>query len=170
MSWARQILGPWTATAFRIALGVIFIVAALPKVADPLGFAKSIANYHLVPTPAINLMAICLPWIELCCGAALVAGVGIRAHLLLVVGMLAVFIGAIASAMTRDLDISCGCFSTHDSASNAMTRWTLYWDVIWLGMALHALVFDRGLLSLVRLRAALRRRMIAGGRGRGGVS
>jgi len=96
---------------------------------------------------AVNAIAICLPWIELCCGALLVLGVGVRANLLVVNGMLAAFIVAIVSALHRHLDISCGCFST-DASAHSMTRWTLYWDIIWLAMGLHAMIFDRGLLSL----------------------
>jgi uncharacterized membrane protein YphA (DoxX/SURF4 family) len=141
---------PWLAWGFRVALGVIFIVAALPKVARPDQFAWSIAHYHLLPDRWINLTAIVLPWIELLCGAMLVLGLAIRANLLLIVGMLAVFIAAIASAMVRNLDISCGCFAPGPEAAS-ITRWTLYWDIIWLLMGVAALIWDRERLSLAAL-------------------
>jgi len=146
----RALLGPWLAWLFRVALGLVFIVASLDKVAHPGRFAVSIANYHLVPQAAINLMAITLPWVELLCGALLVLGLWHRAGLLLVLAMLGVFITAITIALQRDLDISCGCFTT-DPAAHGMTRWTLYWDIIWFAMGLHALSLDRGLLSIKRL-------------------
>lgn len=152
-----RLLGPYLGWAFRVALGVVFIFAAAPKIADPLGFAKSIANYHLVPDALINAMAITLPWIELCCGLALVLGLSPRANLLAVEALLLVFIVAIVSAMSRGLDISCGCFSTATAESASMTRWTLTWDIIWLAMGLHALIFDRPLLSLGEWLAAKRR-------------
>jgi len=143
----RRLLGPQLAWLFRVVLGLVFIVASLDKVAHPDRFAVSIANYHLVPQDLINLMAICLPWIELVAGLCLVLGLWGRANLLLVDAMLALFIVAILLALHRDLDISCGCFST-DPSAHGMTRWTLYWDIIWLAMGLHALVLDRALLSV----------------------
>lgn len=146
----RTLLGPWLAWLFRVALGVVFVVASLDKVAHPDRFAVAIANYHLVPQSAINLVAITLPWVELLCGALLVLGLWHRAGLLLVLAMLGVFITAIGIALHQGLDISCGCFTT-DPAAHGMTRWTLYWDIIWFAMGLHALSLDRGLLSIKRL-------------------
>jgi len=148
MPLSRRLLGPYLAWAFRVALGVIFIVAALPKIMRPDLFAWSIAYYRMVPDNMINLMAIALPWIELVCGVALIVGVAIRPNLLVIAAMLAIFIVAISLAISRDLDISCGCFSTGSEKAASMTRWTLYWDIIWLAMSVHALVFDRGWLSL----------------------
>ncbi|PIE19875.1 MAG: DoxX family protein [Proteobacteria bacterium] len=155
MSWEerplwQRLAGPYLAVLFRWALGVVFIVAATPKIRDPLGFATSIANYHLMPQSAINALAICLPWIELVVGAALVLGLSVRANLLNIGAMLVVFIIAISLAMSRGLDISCGCFSVATAESAAMTRSTLIWDIIWLGMCVHALIFDRGMLTPAR--------------------
>ena len=147
---AATLLGPWLAWALRVGLGLVFIVASLDKVAHPEAFARSIANYHLVPQAAINLLAVCLPWIELVCGVLLVLGLQVRANLLVIWALLALFIGAISLALQRGYDISCGCFST-DPGAHAMTRWTLYWDIIWIAMATHALIFDRAYLSLARL-------------------
>jgi uncharacterized membrane protein YphA (DoxX/SURF4 family) len=155
MSWEQRPLwqrlaGPYLAVLFRLALGVVFIAAAVPKIVDPLGFANSIANYHLMPQDAINLLALCLPWIELIVGAALVLGLSVRANLLNIGAMLCVFIVAISLAMSRGLDISCGCFSVATEKSAQMTRSTLIWDIIWLAMCAHALIFDRGVLTPAR--------------------
>jgi putative oxidoreductase len=154
LSLTRRLLGPYLAWLFRVALGVIFIVASLDKIAHPEAFAASISHYRIVPLAAINVMAICLPWIEICCGVMLVLGLGVRACLLAIDGMLVVFIAAILWALHRKLDISCGCFTT-DASAHHMTRWTLTWDIIWLAMGIHALILDRQLLSL---RALWRRR------------
>ncbi len=151
---AGRLLGPWLAVLFRVGLGAVFVVASLDKIAHPEAFARSISYYRMVPLAAINLMAICLPWIELGCGALLILGLATRANLLVINVLLAVFIVAILSAMRRHLDISCGCFST-DPSSHTMTRATLTWDIVWLAMGLHALFLDRGHLSLGGL---LRRR------------
>ncbi|MCK5800649.1 MAG: DoxX family membrane protein, partial [Deltaproteobacteria bacterium] len=149
----KRLAGPYLALLFRVGLGVVFIAAALPKIADPLGFANAIANYHLVPTGAINLIAITLPWIEIVVGAALVLGLSSRANLLTVFALLVIFIVAISITMSRGLDITCGCFSVATNKAASMTRTTLIWDIVWTVMCLHALIFDRGLLSLsARLR------------------
>ncbi len=159
----RQVLGPWLACIFRFVLGIVFVVASLDKLLHPAAFARSISHYDLVPLKAINLMAICLPWIELCCGLALIFGLGIKANLLVVVGLLGIFIVAILSVLYRGLDISCGCFTT-DPSAHRMTRWTLYWDIIWMIMGIHALFFEKGFLSitnLIRQRLSLRRAHIS---------
>ena len=137
------------AWCLRVLLGIVFLVAAVPKIADPAGFARSISYYRLVPDGAINLMALILPWLELLSGSVLVLGGRLTRPALTLVGlMLIAFIAAIASAMARDLDISCGCFSTGGKAEG-MTRWTLYWDIIWLAMTGHAMIWDRGLRAAV---------------------
>jgi uncharacterized membrane protein YphA (DoxX/SURF4 family) len=146
----RRWLGPYLALPFRVALGVVFVVASLDKIAHPLAFAASISHYRLVPHELVNAMAICLPWIEIVCGAALCLGLGVRANALVACALLAVFIAAIVSALARGLDINCGCFST-DPGAQRMTRWTLAWDVIWLAMGVHALLCDRGVGALESL-------------------
>jgi uncharacterized membrane protein YphA (DoxX/SURF4 family) len=142
----RLLTHPALAALLRLGLGVVFVVAAVPKITDPAGFAQSIANYRLVPLGLLNLQALLLPWVELGAGLLLVAGIWTRANLLLVSAMLLAFIAAIGMAMARHLNISCGCFTT-DPSAHTMTRMTLYLDVIWLGWAAHVAAFDRGILS-----------------------
>lgn len=97
---------------FRIIPGFIFIYAGIGKIADPALFAKEIMNYNMLPLSIINIMALTLPWIELICGILLIAGVLIRANSIIISGLLIVFIIAVGSAMSRGLDINCGCFSS----------------------------------------------------------
>ncbi len=96
----------------RWLLAAVFIYASLDKIWNPAGFAASIDNYRMLPYMLIALMAAILPWLELACGVALLLGRWQAGAALLVMGMNAVFIVAIASAMARGLDISCGCFTT----------------------------------------------------------
>jgi hypothetical protein len=65
-------------------------------------------------------------------------------------GLLLVFVFAISQALLRDLDISCGCFVT-SPAAHRMTRWTLYWDLIWLAWAAIVFFYDRGRFSVLSL-------------------
>jgi len=102
--------------AIRIVLGFVFIFAAISKAAEPELFARSIANYKLLPIFLINLLAITLPWIELCIGVLLIFGVSVKENSAILSGLLVVFILAIAISLMRGLDIECGCFGTVDGA------------------------------------------------------
>ena len=105
---------PWLTIRVQIALGAIFIIAALPKIADPPSFAHMIYNYRLVPSPLINISALVMPWVELLAGLALILGVWKAAARTVVAIMLAVFIVAISSNLFRDNAIDCGCFNVAD--------------------------------------------------------
>lgn len=110
----------------RLVLGGIFIFAALPKIADPDAFAKSISHYHLIPTAGLNFMALLMPWIELLTGIFLIIGVRIKATSAIIGSMLVVFLIAIISAIVRGYNIDCGCFA-QTSASSAATASKVGW-------------------------------------------
>lgn len=95
----------------RIVVGLIFIIFAAGKISEPTLFAKSIANYDMLPHKLINLLAIILPWIEIVAGLLLMFGVRLKANILLIAAMLIVFNIAITTAMARGLDIECGCYA-----------------------------------------------------------
>ena len=118
---------------FRLALGGVFIFAAIPKIISPENFAASIANYRMLPNAWLNLMAITLPWVELLAGALLVAGVWVRASAWAVTAMCVMFLIAIASAVSRGLNIDCGCFGTVAGRRIGMT--SLAFDAALLAMA-----------------------------------
>ncbi|MBU5635734.1 DoxX family membrane protein [Geomonas sp. Red69] len=96
--------------ALRVALGAIFIYAAVPKIADPVAFAGSVAAYRILPYFWSYLTAAVLPFLELLCGVLLVCGVRVRSGALIIGVLNLVFMVALASAMIRGLDIDCGCF------------------------------------------------------------
>ena len=100
----------------RIVLGLVFIFAAISKAAEPELFARSIANYKLLPIFLINIFAIILPWIELCAGLLLIFGVSVKENSTILSGLLLVFLIAIGISLMRGLDIECGCFGTVDGA------------------------------------------------------
>ena len=104
------ITSPWLTIRVQIALGVFFVAAALPKLADPPSFAHMIYNYRIVPGALVNLMALVMPWIELLCGLALILGIWTGTARAIVAAMLAVFIVAISINLMRGNAIDCGCF------------------------------------------------------------
>ena len=120
-------------TITRWALGLIFIASALGKIADPAVFADSIAAYRLLPIYAVNVFAMILPWVELLTGFSLIYKMSFRSGALLATIMNAVFIVAVISAMSRGLDIDCGCFTV----AKSKVGWELIArDFIFLAMSL----------------------------------
>ncbi len=111
---------PWLTIRVQIALGVIFIAAALPKIVDPPSFAHMIYNYKILPWSLIAPMAVVMPWLELLCGLALVLGIWKETARTIIGAMLLVFILAISINLARGNAIDCGCFDV--SAANKTTE------------------------------------------------
>lgn len=122
----------------RVALGGIFIYAALPKIADPVTFAGSVANYQILPYFWSYFTAAVLPFLELICGVLLVTGYRVRAGALIVAALNLVFMAALASLILRGLDIDCGCFGGGKTSPwLALSR-----DAVFLAMAGAVLWFE----------------------------
>lgn len=108
----------YIALAARIILGAVFMYASFDKMANPEAFANIIDNYHLLPYQLVNGLAIFLPWLEFITGLFLITGKWIKASLTIYNVLLVVFIIALAQALIRGLDISCGCFSVNPSSTS----------------------------------------------------
>jgi uncharacterized membrane protein YphA (DoxX/SURF4 family) len=134
----------------RFVIGIIFLYAGIMKIADPAGFAQTLYNYRLLPGWAINPLAITLPWVECIAGASLLLGIWTPGGGAVASMLFAVFAAALGINLIRGLDISCGCFSTATAAS-PITWLTVARDLLFLGMSVSILLFDRGVLSLERL-------------------
>lgn len=112
----RWLTHPWLTLRVQIALGIIFVVAAWPKIVDPPSFAHMIYNYRILPAGLINISALVMPWVELVIGLCLILGVWVRPARWIVAAMLVVFMIAISINLARGNAIDCGCFDT--SAAN----------------------------------------------------
>ena len=119
MTWLTS---PWLTIRVQLALGALFVIAAVPKIVDPPSFAHMIYNYRIVPGSVINLMALTMPWVELLAGLALILGVWRRAALMLIAAMLVVFITAIGINLARGNAIDCGCFNVADAGKSYEQR------------------------------------------------
>ena len=135
----------------RLIVGGVFIYASLDKLTHPQAFAEVIHNYHLVPYMLLHPAALLLPMVEFICGAALILGIWRRGAALISTILLMVFMVAIASALQRNLDISCGCFNTDGGHAVGVTL--LWRDLILLILCLPPLLHRHGgplLQSLLR--------------------
>jgi putative oxidoreductase len=139
------------ALAARLYLGAIFLLACWHKILHPAAFALDIATYQILPLGLVNLQAIVLPWVELAAGLMLLVGFRTRAAALLVAGMMAMFTVAIAIAVAKGLDMSCGCFASQGAVEDPISWRTILRDTSWFLLALYVFVFDHRPLGLDRL-------------------
>lgn len=139
--WLRH---PKLTLAARIGLGLVFLWAAVPKIADPPGFAKAIWAYELFPAWSLHPLALVLPWLELVCGLALCLGVWIRAAAQWVAVLLLSFGLALSINLARNHPVDCGCFgaTTHRTEAERLVdmRWALLRDVGLLLLAAQVLL------------------------------
>lgn len=106
--WAR--VWPWVATAARLTLGIVAILAGASKVGDLPGSVRAVRAYRLLPESLAVLAGNALPLVEIILGVLLVLGLFTRASALLFGLLLLAFAIGIVSAWARGLAIDCGCF------------------------------------------------------------
>ncbi|HJW43968.1 MAG TPA: MauE/DoxX family redox-associated membrane protein [Geothrix sp.] len=135
----RWLFHPRVTLAARLILGLVFLLAALPKIADPPGFAKAIWAYELVPAWGLNLLALGLPWLECFAALALVLGFWVRAAALWAGLMLIAFTAALTLNLARRHPVDCGCFGQAAPKTEAARLADMRWAVL----------RDLGLLLLV---------------------
>lgn len=135
--------------ACRLLVGVTLVWASLDKLAHPAAFAESIHHYRLTPIALLHPFALLLPMVEVVTGLALILGVARRGAALVAAFLMAVFIAAIASALARGLDISCGCFNTEGGPKVGLDL--LWRDVALLAAAMVPLLAMRDRVSLSAL-------------------
>jgi uncharacterized membrane protein YphA (DoxX/SURF4 family) len=129
----RWLFHPKVSLAARVILGVVFIMAAVPKIADPPGFAKAIWAYELFPAWSLNPLALVLPWLELFCGLALCLGIWVRASVLWVAALLVSFCLVLSINLARHRPVDCGCFGASAPKTEgerlADMRWSTFRDL-----------------------------------------
>lgn len=147
-SLPEWLTSPWLTVRVQIGLGAIFVVAAIPKIADPPSFAHMIYNYRLVPGFAINALALVMPWVEILTGLALILGAWPRESAGLAGLLLLVFIAAIGFNLARGHAVDCGCFDLHSAGRSRQEllndmRWVLIRDGAMLLMVAQVLVASK---------------------------
>jgi len=116
----------------RVALGALFIWAAVSKLPDMAAFAQDVANYRVIPAALVPLLAAAVVGIELLAGIALVTGVMERSAAAVLAVLLGAFTVLLTQALLRGIDLRCGCFGGDERAS----WWTVLRDLVMLATAL----------------------------------
>lgn len=116
----------WLTLLARVLIAALFLFAGASKLGDPSAFAIEIDHYELLPALAPYL-AVSLPAIEIVLGLALLAAPAAwrRSAALACAGLMVAFTYAAWAALSRGLDIDCGCFG---SGSGPITWLTLVRD------------------------------------------
>lgn len=145
----ERLFHPWLLLRVQIALGLLFVAAAAPKLMDPPAFAKAVWHYGLLPPGVVPIVALALPWLELLAGACLVLGVWVRAAALWIALLLVGFMGALGINLGRGRPVDCGCFQVGTPPRSEAERlrdmrWALLRDAGMLLMAMHAVAAGRG--------------------------
>ncbi|MEN6440659.1 MAG: MauE/DoxX family redox-associated membrane protein [Syntrophobacter sp.] len=119
---------PWPYRLLRLSIGLLFIWTGAVKLMNPNKFAIAIANYEILPDPLIIPAALGIPALELLAGIGLlfdiVLGFG------LTFGLLVLFLGVLATAMLRGMDIDCGCFSADEIRERGSLQATFVRDIV----------------------------------------
>ncbi|MGA2403965.1 MAG: MauE/DoxX family redox-associated membrane protein [Syntrophobacteraceae bacterium] len=115
----------------RLLLGTVFIAASIDKIAHPSEFAKIVLNYQTLPGYLINIVAIVLPWLEALLGLFILCGWWLPGATVVANLLLVAFFGALAQAVARGIDLTCGCFSVK-AAGSPHTVWYLARDSLFL--------------------------------------
>ena len=141
----RLLLHPWLTVRAQVALGAVFLLASLGKLADPPGFAKAIWNYQLFPAFAIHPLALTLPWLECLCGLALCLGLWVRAAASWIALLLLAFLAALGFNLARHRPVDCGCFQNQGQVRTEHEhlvdmRWAMGRDLALLALAAQVLI------------------------------
>ena len=128
------------AYALQLAVGLVFIIAVVPKLLHPTAFAEVVGAYTFVPARALRILPFVLAPIELVVGVTLVTGFFVRFGLIVAFLTLVAFLATVLVALRHGLAIPCGCFGRTGEpiSSRSVVRLSLL--VVAAGIAL-ALTF-----------------------------
>jgi hypothetical protein len=96
--------------ALQLSLGIVFLVAAAPKVRRPGAFAATVAEYRIVPTVLVRAVALTLIALESFLALAFLSGWLVPIAFPLAALALSAFFLSVAVNLHRGRTIRCGCF------------------------------------------------------------
>ena len=126
----------------RLIVSAAFILAALPKIQEPAAFTPAVEGYRVVTGDLAVWIALALPWLELVAGFGLLIPRIRRGSALVIALLLIAFIILHASAWARGLDISCGCFSAHESYKTPDYLWLILRNICLLATCTCVMIRD----------------------------
>ncbi|MEK4241095.1 MauE/DoxX family redox-associated membrane protein [Janibacter sp. FSL W8-0316] len=107
----------------RLVLGVVLVVAGALKIGNPLGAARAVQAYDVLPFEVARWVGYALPWLEIVVGVLLVLGLFTRVSAAIGTLLMLAFVVGIAQAWARGLTIDCGCFGGGGQVSPEETKY-----------------------------------------------
>ena len=137
-------------TLARLGLAAVWLISGALKAADLDQTYVAVRAYDVLPTAAVEVVAVMLPFLELALGLLLLLGVGTRAVAVLSAVLLVVFVAGVSQAWARGLTIDCGCFGGGGAVEPGNTAYVqeLLRDTGFLALAAWLIVRPRTLFSL----------------------
>jgi len=114
-TWGFRLCTTTDAVASWI-MGTSLIFSSIPHLTNPYYFLGTIYSYRLIGPGVGQFVAIVLPWLQVVLGICLVTHLLHHSAHTLTMGVLVIFVAVQASALLRQLDISCGCFGVRHEA------------------------------------------------------
>jgi len=138
----------WLGTVVRLALGAIWIWAAVPKLSSPRTFIEAVRAYDATPEWLSQAIAYGLPVLEFCLGVALIIGISVRIAAAASGVLFVVFLIGIIQAAARGLELSCGCFGGGGETLSTQYTLDILRDIGLLVLAVYLVVWPFTQLSL----------------------
>ena len=137
-------------TLARLGLAAVWLASGALKALDLGQTYVAVRAYDVMPTAAVEVVAVVLPFLELALGLLLVAGVGTREVAVLSAVLLLVFVAGVSQAWARGLSIDCGCFGGGGAVEPGTTAYVqeLLRDTGFLVLSAWLIVRPRTLYSL----------------------
>lgn len=107
----------------RLALGVVLLVAGALKIGNPLGAARAVQAYDVLPFEMARYVGYALPWLEVMMGILLILGLFTRISAWVGTLLMFAFVIGISQAWARGLTIDCGCFGGGGEVTAAETKY-----------------------------------------------
>lgn len=126
----------------RLLLAGVFVLAALPKIEDPVAFSASVSAFRVVGPEFSNWVALILPWLELVIGIGILIPQIKSSSGILITTLLILFIGLHISAWARGLEIDCGCFGAEQAEKSTNYLWLVTRNALLLSACLLVLSKD----------------------------
>jgi hypothetical protein len=103
-------LGHHLLFALQLSLGLVFLIAAAPKLRHPKVFARGVVEYRVIPAPLAFALGIILIPIETWLAIAFATGWWIDTAIPVSFVVLTIFFIAVTINLRRKRPIACGCF------------------------------------------------------------
>lgn len=121
--------------ALRFPLAGVFLWAGIAKLIDPAAFADGVADFRFFPDTMVNVIAICVPMVEIAAAALLLSGRWSRPGALLSIFLTMSFTVLFGWAAVQGREVECSCFGGGEFLGATVTA-GLIRAVILLGVSI----------------------------------